>query len=97
MPPLKRVHIVAAFVLFGIGTLLYSWIIASRPLLGTGVAFASFVVAVFAYYGDANRQTVTRVTIIITLIYGVFSRSNFPLLSSQPASSYLTRVAYRLG
>jgi len=73
MPSLKRVHIVAAFVLFGIAALLYSVIIASQPLLGTGVAFASFVVAVFAYYGDANRQTVTRVTIIVTLIYGVFT------------------------
>lgn len=73
MPSLKRVHIVAAFVLLGIAALLYSVLIAYQPLLGTGVAFASFVVASFAYYGDADRQTFTRVTIIVTLIYGVFT------------------------
>ncbi|WP_225336195.1 hypothetical protein [Halomicrobium urmianum] len=73
MPSLKRIHIAAVFVLFGIAALLYSMVIAYEPLLGTGVAFASSVVAAFAYHGDATRQTVTRATIIVTLIYGVFT------------------------
>ncbi|MFC7077982.1 hypothetical protein ACFQI6_16270 [Halomicroarcula sp. GCM10025335] len=42
-------------------------------LLGTGVAFTSFVVASFAYYGDANRQAFTRATIVVVLIFGVFT------------------------
>lgn len=73
MPSLKRVYIVAAFVLFGIAALLYSMLIVYQPLVGAGVAFASFVVASFAYFGDANRQTVTLAVIIVTLIYGVFT------------------------
>lgn len=73
MPSLKRVHIVAAFVLLGVTALLYSVIITQRLLLGTGVAIASSVVAIFTYYGDTNRKTATRATIITTLIYGVFT------------------------
>ena len=73
MPSLKRIHIVAAFVLLGVTALLYSVIITRRRLLGTGVAIASFVVAIFTYYGGTNRKTATRATIIVTLIYGVFT------------------------
>lgn len=73
MPSLKRIHVVAVFALFGTAALLYSWLIAYDPLVGTGVAFASFVVASFAYYGDADRQTLTRVTITVTLLYGIFT------------------------
>ena len=73
MPSLKRVHIVAAFVLLGIGSLFFSVFTAYQPLLGTGVAISSFVVALFAYYGNSNRKTITRATITVTLIYGVFT------------------------
>ncbi len=73
IPSLKRVHIVAASVLLGGTAFLYSVIITQRLLLGTGVGIASFVVAIFTYYGGTNRKTATRATIIITLIYGVFT------------------------
>jgi thiol:disulfide interchange protein len=73
MPSLKRVHIVAAFVLLGVAAFLYSVIISAQLLLGTGVAIASFVVVIFTYYGGTNRKTATRATIIVTLIYGVFT------------------------
>lgn len=42
-------------------------------LLGAGVAFSCFVVAAFAYYGGTDRQTLTRATIIGTLLDGVFT------------------------
>jgi thiol:disulfide interchange protein len=70
---MKRIHIVAAFVLLGVAALLYSVIATYQLLLGTGVATASFVVAIFTYYGGTNRKTATRATIIVTLIYGVFT------------------------
>ena len=73
MPSMKRIHIVAAFVLLGVAALLYSVIATYQLLLGTGVATASFVVAIFTYYGGTNRKTATRATIIVTLIYGVFT------------------------
>jgi len=73
MPSLKRVHIVAAFVLFGVTAFLYSLVIAQRLLLGTGVAIASLVVAVATYYGGTNRRTATHATVVVTLIYGVFT------------------------
>ena len=61
------------FVLLGTLAFLYSVVVIQQLLLGTGVAFSFFVVAAFLYYGDANRQTLARATIIITLIYGVFT------------------------
>jgi thiol:disulfide interchange protein len=70
---MKRIHIIAAFVLLGVAALLYSVIATYQLLLGTGVATASFVVAIFTYYGGTNRKTATRATIIVTLIYGVFT------------------------
>jgi len=70
---MKRIHIVAAFVLLGVAALLYSVIATYQLLLGTGVATASFVVAIFTYYGGTNRKTATRATIIVTLVYGVFT------------------------
>ena len=73
MPSSKRVPIAATFVLLGIVALLYSVLLVGQLLLGTGVAFAFFVVASFVYYGDADRQTLTRATISVTLIYGVFT------------------------
>jgi len=73
MPSMKRIHIVAAFVLLGVAALLYSVIATYQLLLGTGVATASFVVAIFTYYGGTNRKTATRATIIVTLVYGVFT------------------------
>lgn len=69
----RRVPIVAAFVLIGIAALLYSVMIVQQPLLGAGIAFAFFVVAVFAYYGDTDRRTLTRATMTVTLIFGVFT------------------------
>ncbi|MFA9516909.1 hypothetical protein ACERIT_06785 [Halopenitus sp. H-Gu1] len=73
MPSSKRVPMAAMFVLLGIASLAYSVLVVQQLLLGTGVAFSFFVVAAFLYYGDANRQTLARATIIITLIYGVFT------------------------
>lgn len=73
MPSSKRVPMAAMFVLLGIVALAYSVLVVQQLLLGTGVAFSFFVVAAFLYYGDANRQTLARATIIITLIYGVFT------------------------
>lgn len=73
MPSPKRLPIVVAFVLIGIAAISYSVLVAQRLLLGVGVAFASFVVAVFVYSGGINRQTLTRTTIVVTLIYGVFT------------------------
>ena len=73
MPSMKRIHIIAAFVLLGVAALLYSVIATYQLLLGTGVATASFVVAIFTYYGGTNRKTATRATIIVTLVYGVFT------------------------
>jgi thiol:disulfide interchange protein len=70
---MKRIHIIAAFVLLGVAALLYSVVATYQLLLGTGVATASFVVAIFTYYGGTNRKTATRATIIVTLIYGVFT------------------------
>lgn len=63
----------AAFVLVGIAALLYSVLVVRQVLLGAGVAFAFFVGASFVYYGDTDRRTLIRATIIITLIYGVFT------------------------
>lgn len=73
MPSSKRVLTTATLILLGIVALLYSFLIVQQLLLGTGVAFAFFVVAAFVYHGDANRRTLTQGTIIVTLIYGVFT------------------------
>ncbi|MFO7926545.1 hypothetical protein [Natronomonas sp.] len=63
----------AAFVLIGIAAVLYSVLVAQRLLFGTGIAFAFFVIAFFVYYGGINRPTLTRTTIVVTLMYGVFT------------------------
>jgi hypothetical protein len=89
MPSSKRVPTAATFVLLGIVALLYSALAVHQLLLGTGVAFAFFVVAWFVYYGDANRQTLTRATIIVTLIYGVFTLQ-LPLAVVAACAVYLT-------
>ncbi|QCD65394.1 MULTISPECIES: hypothetical protein [Halomicrobium] len=89
MPSLKRVHIVAAFVLLGVAAFLYSVIVSYQFLLGTGVAIASFVVALFTYYGGTNRKTATRATIVVTLIYGAFTLQ-FPIAVIAACLVYLT-------
>lgn len=73
MPSSRRVAITTTLVVLGIAALFYSFLLVQRPLLGAGVAFAFFVVAAFAYHGDADRQTLTRATIVVTLVYGVFT------------------------
>lgn len=73
MPSSRRVAITTTLVVLGIAALFYSFLLVQRPLLGAGVAFAFFVVAAFAYEGDADRQTLTRATIAVTLVYGVFT------------------------
>jgi hypothetical protein len=73
MPSSKRIYIVTGIVLFGIAALVYAWALAYEPLLGTGVAVASFIAALLTYYGDANRETLTRVAIAVTIVYGTFT------------------------
>ncbi|WEL16284.1 putative membrane protein [Halorhabdus sp. SVX81] len=53
--------------------LLHSVLFSHQLFLGMAVALASFVIAIFAHYGDPNRKTFTRATIIVTLIYGAFT------------------------
>lgn len=73
MPSLKGGHIIAAVVLIGIGGLAYSVLIGGQLLLGVGFALSALVVAALVYYGDAERHTLTRATIAITVVYGVFT------------------------
>ncbi|RNJ26389.1 hypothetical protein [Halosegnis longus] len=73
MPSSKRIYIVTGMVLFGVAALVYAWALAYEPLLGTGVAVAAFIAALLTYYGDANRQTLARVTIVVTIVYGTFT------------------------
>jgi peptidoglycan biosynthesis protein MviN/MurJ (putative lipid II flippase) len=71
--PKRRIQIVTALVIAGIAVLLYSTVVGREPLLGAGLALSSVVVAVFVYYGGTDRQTLTRATIGVTLIYGAFT------------------------
>lgn len=73
MPSPKRSHIVAALVLVGIGGFAYSITLLGQVLVGAGVALSAFVAAALVYYGGADRPTLTRVTIAVTVVYGVFT------------------------
>ncbi|MDZ7747077.1 MAG: hypothetical protein U5K28_11445 [Halobacteriales archaeon] len=96
MPSIRRIHVSTGFVLFGVITLLYSWILGYDPLVGTAVAVASFVVALLTYYGDADRLNARSIAIIaVTLIYGVFT-FQLPIAAHFAACVvYLTGVAHR--
>jgi predicted branched-subunit amino acid permease len=72
MPSPKRGYIVAALVLIGVSGLAYSVVLA-RALIGAGFALSALVVAVLVYYGDAERRTLVRATIAVTVVYGVFT------------------------
>lgn len=69
MPSSKR--IAAALVLIGIIGLAYAGL-TSYVLIGAWLTLSSFVVAALVYYGDAERHTLTRATIAVTVVYGVF-------------------------
>ncbi|WP_135828915.1 hypothetical protein [Halorussus halobius] len=89
MPPSRRVVTATTLALLGIAALAYSFVFVQRPLLGAGVAVAFFVVAAFAYEGDADRQTLARATIVVTLVYGVFTLQ-LPLAVVAACVVYLT-------
>ena len=42
-------------------------------LVGMGVAVSAFVSAALVYYGGTDRRTLTRATIAVTVVYGVFT------------------------
>lgn len=73
MPSRKRLFTAVTLGIVGIGLFSYSVIILQRLRLGTGLGVAFLVVAAFAYYEDADRKTLTRAMMVITLIYGVFT------------------------
>lgn len=77
MPSLKRGYIVAALVLIGVCGLAYS-IVMARVLIGAGFLLSALVVAVLVYYGGAERHTLTRATIAVTVVYGVFTLQLLP-------------------
>ena len=73
MPSPKRGYIAAALVLIGIGGFAYSVALIGRVLIGAGFTLSALVVAALVYYGGAERRTLTRATVAVTVIYGVFT------------------------
>ncbi|WP_434521916.1 hypothetical protein [Halorubrum sp. AS12] len=70
MPSSKR--IAAALVLIGILGLAYS-VLTRQEIIGAWVTISAFIVAVLVFYGDAERHTLARATIAVTVVYGVFT------------------------
>ena len=73
MPSPKRGYIVAALVLIGVSGLAYSVVLAGPVLIGAGFALSALVVAALVYYGDAERRTLVRATVAVTVVYGVLT------------------------
>ena len=73
MPSTKHSATVAGLVLFGVAVFLYAVVLQANLLFGTGVALSSFITAVLVYYGGADRPTLARAAIVVTLVYGVFT------------------------
>jgi len=67
----KRGYIAAALVLIGIGGFAYSVVPDRSGLNWAGFTLSALVVAALVYYGDAERHTLTRATIAVTVVYGV--------------------------
>ncbi|WP_265111884.1 hypothetical protein [Halosolutus halophilus] len=65
-------RIAAASVLIGISGFAYS-VLISQILIGARFTLSAFVVAALVYYGNAERHTLTRATIAVTVVYGVFT------------------------
>jgi len=86
MPSPKRGYIAAALVLIGIGGFAYSVVLIGQVLIGAGFTLSALVVAALVYYGDAERHTLTRATIAVTVVYGVL-RVSCRWLSSPPVLS----------
>ena len=73
MPSTKRSYIAAALVLIGIGGFAYLVIVTAQILIGAGFTLSALTVAALVYYGDAERRTLTRATIVVTVVYGIFT------------------------
>ncbi|MGQ3329248.1 hypothetical protein [Halorubrum sp. FL23] len=89
MPSNRSGTIVAVLVLIGVAVLLYSTVILQQILRGVGVAVSAFVIAAFVYYGGTDRQTLTRATIAVTVVYGVFTLQ-LPLAVIAACAVYLS-------
>jgi len=69
MPSTNRTA-AAAVVLLGVLALLYSIVVAAELLLGVGVLVAALFLAAIVYYGGADRRTLVRGTMAVTVVYG---------------------------
>jgi hypothetical protein len=87
--PKRRIQIVTALVIAGTAVLLYSTVVAQELLLGAGLALSFLVIAVFVYHGGTDRQTLTRATISVILVYGAFTLQ-LPLASIAACAVYLS-------
>ncbi|GGL56896.1 hypothetical protein [Halocalculus aciditolerans] len=94
MSSTERLVAAALAVLLGIATVLYSFLIVQQLLVGAGVAFAFFVAAAFLYQGSADRQTVVRATVVLTVAYGVFT---FQLPAALVAACVVYLTAWATG
>ncbi|WP_299331076.1 hypothetical protein [Haloplanus sp.] len=73
MPSPNRGYVVVALAFAGVGALAYSVVVLQRLAVGAGVAASAFVVATLVYYYGITRRTLTRATIAVTVVYGVFT------------------------
>jgi len=72
MPSTHRVA-AGVVVLLGVLALVYSMLVASQLLLGVGVLLAALTLAAIVYYGGADRRTLVRATMAVTVVYGAIS------------------------
>ncbi|GGN23458.1 hypothetical protein [Halarchaeum nitratireducens] len=72
MPSTHRVA-AGVVVLLGVLALVYSMLIVQEVLLGVGVLIAALALAAIVYYGGADRQTLARATMAVTVVYGAVS------------------------
>lgn len=89
VPSQSRSYLAVALTLLGIGALLYSVLVLGQFIVGAGVAVAAFATATLVYYYGANRRTLTRATIIVTVVYGVFTLQ-LPLAIIAACAVYLS-------
>ncbi|MFW6437175.1 MAG: hypothetical protein ACOCYZ_06040, partial [Halococcoides sp.] len=83
--------IVAILAILAMGAFLYSVLHQQRLLsgLGLGIGSVCVVLACSRYYTETNRRTLTRTTIILTLIYGLLT-FQFPVAVVAACIAYLT-------
>ncbi|WP_200531849.1 hypothetical protein [Halorubrum sp. LN27] len=89
MPSSKRTAIAAGLVLIGIAVFLYAVVLQQQLLRGAGIGLSALVVAALVYYGGTNRRTLVRATVVVTVVYGVFT-FQLPLAVIAACAVYLS-------